>query len=64
MNFVTLLSKMYTIAFLLQRLNPFIADDLCRTSQGSPAFQAPEIANGLERFSGFKVDIWAAGVTL
>lgn len=47
-----------------ERLNPFIADDLCRTSQGSPAFQAPEIANGLERFSGFKVDIWAAGVTL
>ncbi|PFX14355.1 Serine/threonine-protein kinase STK11 [Stylophora pistillata] len=34
------------------------------TSQGSPAFQPPEIANGLETFSGFKVDIWAAGVTL
>uniref|UniRef100_S4RSP0 non-specific serine/threonine protein kinase n=1 Tax=Petromyzon marinus TaxID=7757 RepID=S4RSP0_PETMA len=34
------------------------------TSQGSPAFQPPEIANGLETFSGFKVDIWSSGVTL
>jgi len=47
-----------------ERLSPFAADDTCRTSQGSPAFQPPEIANGLETFSGFKVDIWAAGVTL
>lgn len=47
-----------------ERLSPFAANDMCRTSQGSPAFQPPEIANGLERFSGFKVDIWAAGVTL
>ncbi|EDO45439.1 predicted protein [Nematostella vectensis] len=47
-----------------ERLSPFSADDTCRTSQGSPAFQPPEIANGLETFSGFKVDIWAAGVTL
>uniref|UniRef100_S4RSP2 non-specific serine/threonine protein kinase n=1 Tax=Petromyzon marinus TaxID=7757 RepID=S4RSP2_PETMA len=35
-----------------------------QTSQGSPAFQPPEIANGLETFSGFKVDIWSSGVTL
>jgi len=42
----------------------FAADDLCRTSQGSPAFQPPEIANGDDTFSGFKVDIWSAGVTL
>lgn len=49
---------------LLQALHPFAADDTCRTSQGSPAFQPPEIANGLDTFSGFKVDIWSAGVTL
>uniref|UniRef100_A0A8C7QV52 Serine/threonine-protein kinase STK11 n=1 Tax=Oncorhynchus mykiss TaxID=8022 RepID=A0A8C7QV52_ONCMY len=40
------------------------SDDTCRTSQGSPAFQPPEIANGLDTFSGFKVDIWSAGITL
>ncbi|KAG8126980.1 putative Serine-threonine-protein, partial [Naja naja] len=45
-------------------LHPFAEDDMCRTSQGSPAFQPPEIANGLDTFSGFKVDIWSAGVTL
>lgn len=49
---------------LLQALHPFAEDDTCRTSQGSPAFQPPEIANGLDTFSGFKVDIWSAGVTL
>ncbi|XP_077088126.1 serine/threonine-protein kinase STK11 isoform X1 [Siphateles boraxobius] len=48
----------------LQALHPFAEDDTCRTSQGSPAFQPPEIANGLDTFSGFKVDIWSAGVTL
>jgi len=42
----------------------FASDDSCRTSQGSPAFQPPEIANGDDMFSGFKVDIWSAGVTL
>ncbi|XP_062040882.1 serine/threonine-protein kinase STK11 isoform X1 [Lepus europaeus] len=47
-----------------EALPPFAADDTCRTSQGSPAFQPPEIANGLDTFSGFKVDIWSAGVTL
>ncbi|XP_073727954.1 serine/threonine-protein kinase STK11 [Misgurnus anguillicaudatus] len=47
-----------------EALHPFAEDDTCRTSQGSPAFQPPEIANGLETFSGFKVDIWSAGVTL
>ncbi|XP_020901044.1 serine/threonine-protein kinase STK11 [Exaiptasia diaphana] len=45
-------------------LDRFAPDDTCRTSQGSPAFQPPEIANGVETFSGFKVDIWASGVTL
>ncbi|KAJ8270074.1 hypothetical protein GJAV_G00110040 [Gymnothorax javanicus] len=47
-----------------EALQPFAEDDTCRTSQGSPAFQPPEIANGLDTFSGFKVDIWSAGVTL
>ncbi|KAJ8361942.1 hypothetical protein AAFF_G00410560 [Aldrovandia affinis] len=47
-----------------EALHPFAEDDVCRTSQGSPAFQPPEIANGLDTFSGFKVDIWSAGVTL
>ncbi|XP_071217210.1 serine/threonine-protein kinase STK11-like isoform X1 [Salvelinus alpinus] len=47
-----------------EALHPFAKDDTCRTSQGSPAFQPPEIANGLDTFSGFKVDIWSAGVTL
>ncbi|RZC42949.1 Pkinase and/or Kinase-like domain containing protein [Asbolus verrucosus] len=32
--------------------------------QGSPAFQPPEIANGLDSFPGFKVDVWSSGVTL
>ncbi|XP_019870588.1 serine/threonine-protein kinase STK11 isoform X2 [Aethina tumida] len=42
----------------------FAEDDTCYQSQGSPAFQPPEIANGLESFPGFKVDIWSSGVTL
>ncbi|CAL1293510.1 unnamed protein product [Larinioides sclopetarius] len=33
-------------------------------AEGSPAFQPPEIAIGLESFSGFKVDVWSSGVTL
>ncbi|CAB4066694.1 STK11 [Lepeophtheirus salmonis] len=33
-------------------------------SQGTPAFQSPEIANGLEYFPAYKVDVWSAGVTL
>ncbi|KAL4236957.1 Serine/threonine-protein kinase stk11 [Mactra antiquata] len=47
-----------------EALDMFSKDDTCKTSQGSPAFQPPEIANGLETFQGFKVDIWSAGVTL
>lgn len=45
-------------------LDMFAVDDSCRTSQGSPAFQPPEIANGDDTFPGFMVDIWSAGVTL
>lgn len=47
-----------------EALDLFTRDDSCQTSQGSPAFQPPEIANGKESFSGFKVDIWSSGVTL
>ncbi|XP_061192507.1 serine/threonine-protein kinase STK11-like [Saccostrea echinata] len=47
-----------------EAIDTFAVDDTCHTSQGTPAFQPPEIANGLESFSGFKVDIWSSGVTL
>ncbi|XP_054722116.1 serine/threonine-protein kinase STK11-like isoform X2 [Uloborus diversus] len=47
-----------------EALDNFAIDDTCHTSQGSPAFQPPEIANGDEEFSGFKVDVWSSGVTL
>lgn len=52
------------ISTILKALDMFAEDDLCQTSQGSPAFQPPEIANGLESFPGFKVDVWSSGVTL
>lgn len=47
-----------------EALDMFAPDDTCFISQGSPAFQPPEIANGMDKFSGFKVDIWSSGVTL
>ena len=47
-----------------EKLEPFAVDDKCTKGQGSPAFQPPEIANGHESFSGFKVDVWSSGVTL
>lgn len=40
-----------------------VTDSVSRTS-GTPAFQAPEIASGAADYSGRKVDVWAAGVTL
>lgn len=45
-------------------LNEFEASDECTIPQGSPAFQPPEIANGADKFSGYKVDVWSSGVTL
>lgn len=57
-------AQLHLLSHRFQALHPFAEDDTCRTSQGSPAFQPPEIANGLDTFSGFKVDIWSAGVTL
>uniref|UniRef100_A0A1B6EF04 Serine/threonine-protein kinase STK11 n=1 Tax=Clastoptera arizonana TaxID=38151 RepID=A0A1B6EF04_9HEMI len=47
-----------------EALDMYAVDDTCSTSQGSPAFQPPEIANGAVEFAGFKVDIWSSGVTL
>ena len=49
---------------LWQELDQFDQSDTCLTCQGSPAFQPPEIASGQDSWSGFKADIWAAGVTL
>lgn len=47
-----------------EELSLFEQHDQCSKSRGSPAFQSPEVASGLETFSGFKVDVWAAGVSL
>eukprot|EP00762_Andalucia_godoyi_P007521 ANDGO_00841.mRNA.1 Serine/threonine-protein kinase stk11 homolog len=46
------------------RLDAYESSDMTRSVLGSPAFYAPEVASGEEQVSGFKVDIWAAGVTL
>jgi len=47
-----------------EQLDMFAKDDTISTSQGTPAFQPPEVANGHETFSGFKIDVWSSGVTL
>lgn len=47
-----------------EQLEPFAPNDNIILGQGSPAFQPPEIANGHECISGFKVDVWSSGVTL
>ena len=47
-----------------EELDLFAGNDTCTMGQGTPTFQPPEIARGLESFSGFKVDIWSSGVTL
>ena len=52
------------ILSLSQELEQFSQNDLCTTSPGSPAFQPPEVASGQNDWSGFKADIWAAGVSL
>ena len=69
---MTLLPTLYSLYSSMQIadfgvaeiLDRFALDDTCRISQGTPTFQPPEIANGHETFSGFKVDIWSTGVTL
>ena len=47
-----------------EQLDRFAEEDTCHTSQGSPAVQSPEIANGCDTFHGYKLDIWSSGVTL
>ena len=47
-----------------EELSRFDETDACSKSRGSPAFQPPEVAAGNTSFSGFKVDVWACGVTL
>ena len=47
-----------------EQLDPFAEDDEIVTSQGTPAFQPPEVANGWDVFSGYKIDVWSCGVTL
>ena len=47
-----------------EKLDLFAPNDIITTSQGTPAFQPPEIANGATEFSGFKLDIWSSGITL
>ncbi|KAJ6246474.1 serine/threonine kinase 11 [Anaeramoeba flamelloides] len=39
-------------------------DQLRTEDVGSPAIQPPEVARGDQYLSGFKADVWAAGVTL
>ncbi|CAF0941581.1 unnamed protein product [Rotaria sordida] len=47
-----------------EQLDMFSADDTTKRSQGTPAFQCPEIANGEDTYNGFSIDIWSCGVTL
>ena len=47
-----------------EELSQYEKSDQCSKSKGSPAFQPPEVAAGHTSFSGFKVDVWAAGVTV
>ena len=46
------------------QLSSYDDADTCSKAKGSPAFQPPEVAAGATSFSGFKVDVWAAGVVL
>ena len=45
-------------------LDHFSPSDECTQSFGTPHFQSPQIATGLKQFSGYKLDIWACGVSL
>ena len=47
-----------------EELSMYDESDTCSKFKGSPAFQPPEVAAGSTSFSGVKVDVWAAGVTL
>ncbi|CAG7835091.1 unnamed protein product [Allacma fusca] len=61
---ITLDEKLKITDFgVAEAIDAFSPDDTCHTSQGSPVFQPPEVANG-ESFSGCKLDVWSSGVTL
>lgn len=47
-----------------ESLDRYAADDSVSKTLGSPAFQAPEIANGSDNYPGTKVDVWALGVSV
>jgi len=47
-----------------EQLDMFTESDMIKTSQGTPSFQPPEVATGVDEFSGEKLDIWSAGVSL
>jgi len=47
-----------------EELDKYSDSDICYQSTGTPRFQAPEIAAGLNSFKGTASDIWAAAVTL
>ena len=47
-----------------EKLELFAPCDTIYTSQGTPAFQPPEVAQGASQFAGFKLDIWSSGITL
>ena len=47
-----------------QKLDEFSGTDTISSVSGTPVFQSPQIANGDKSYSGFKCDIWAAGITL
>jgi len=55
--------------FLVREADQFVGGEakeaICGDSKGTHHFFAPEMCDGqTEKFSGYKVDIWAAGVTL
>eukprot|EP00906_Rhabdomonas_costata_P023452 RCo033743 len=45
-------------------LSLYLKSRRCYRTQGTPAFQCPEIAKGVEYFDGPKSDVWSCGVTL
>lgn len=47
-----------------EQLDLFAPSDIITTSQGTPAFQPPEVAQGASEYLGFKLDIWSSGITL
>lgn len=47
-----------------EEISRYSPTDLMTSSAGTPIFQPPEAASGQAKYSGFKVDIWACGITL